>query len=328
MLSSNVKPLWEVALAESADSGYVSPYDPVDEEVVADWLARIDVSEGSKRIYRLGFRKFCEFVRATGLDFDKVEQLNVTDFKYYLILECELSPATVRSYLASVRSFYAYAEQHGNLKNVARGVKGAQERRGFKRDALTVSQVHEVLREIDRSDEAGLRDYAMLNLMARLGLRDIEVVRADVGDITRKSGVDVLRVHGKGRSGKDEFMVLTPAALRPIKEYLVERGNPAPGEPLFTSLSNRSAGARLTTRSVSRIAKNALENAGIIGPQYTAHSLRHTALTLALLGGATDREAQQMARHADVSTTALYSHDLDRLRNAAEWRVAKMLGDE
>ncbi len=315
-------------MTENPNSAHVNPYDPVDEEVVADWLAHLDISESSKRIYRLGFKTFCEFVRATGADFDTLEQLNVTDFKHHLILERELSPATVRSYLASVRAFYNYAEQHGGRKNVARGVKGSKERGGFKRESLTVAQVHQVLGAIDRSDEAGLRDYAMINLMVHLGLRDIEVSRANVGDITTKHGVDVLMVHGKGRSSKDDYMVLAPSPLRHIRLYLATRGDLEPEDPLFSSLSPRTEGARLATRSVSFIVKTALERAGILGPQYTAHSLRHTAVTLSLLGGATDREAQQMARHADVSTTALYSHDLDRLRNAAEWRVAQMLGDE
>lgn len=311
-----------------ADTTYVNPFDPVDEEVVSDWLAHLDISESSKRIYRLGFKTFCEFVRATGADFDSLEQLNVTDFKHHLILDRDLSPATARSYLASVRAFYNYAEQHGGRKNVARGVKGSKERSGFKRKALTVAQVHQVLKAIDRSTETGLRDYAMINLMVRCGLRDIEVSRANVGDITQRNGVDVLMVHGKGRSEKDDYGVLTPSTLKHIKLYHAKRGDLKPEDPLFASLSHRTEGARLATRSISEIVKTAFERAGIFGKEYTAHSLRHTNVTLALLGGATDREAQQMARHADVSTTALYSQDLDRLRNAAEWKVDAMLGDD
>ncbi|MBP3590341.1 MAG: tyrosine-type recombinase/integrase [Muribaculaceae bacterium] len=305
-----------------------NPYHPIDEEIIANWLAHLDASEHTKDLYRLGFRTFCEFVRATGADFDSLEQLVVIDFKYYLKLERALSPSTVNAYLAGVRSFYSYAEQHSDLKNIARGVKGVKKDRGFRRNSLTSEQVHAVLKAIDRSDEAGLRDYAMINLMAHLGLRDIEVSRANVGDITQKHGVDVLMVHGKGRASKDDYMVLTPSPIKHVRLYLAERGELKASDPLFASVANRNPGARLTTRSVSRIVKAALERAGIFGKEYTAHSLRHTTVTLALQGGATDREAQQMARHADVSTTALYSHDLDRLRNAAEWRVAKMLGDE
>ena len=305
-----------------------NPYHPIDEEVVASWLANLDASERTKGLYRLGFRTFCEFVRAAGADFDSLEQLVIIDFKYYLKLERALSPSTVNAYLAGVRSFYSYAEQHGDLKNIARGVKGDKNNRGFKRNSLTADEVKKVLKAIDCSDEAGLRDYAMINLMAHCGLRDIEISRANVGDITRKNGVDVIMVHGKGRTGKDDYQVLTPSPLKHIRLYLAERGELKASDPLFASVANRNPGARLTTRSVSRIVKAALERAGIFGKEYTAHSLRHTTVTLALQGGATDREAQQMARHADVSTTALYSHDLDRLRSAAEWKVAAMLGDD
>lgn len=306
----------------------VNPFHPIDEEVVSSWLSRLDVSERTKDLYRLGFRTFCEFVCATGADFDNLEQLAVIDFKYHLKLERSLTPATVNAYLAGVRSFYAYAEQYGDLKNIARGVRGDKEKRGFKKNALTVEEVHDVLNEIDRSTEAGLRDYALINLMVRCGLRDVEVVRANVGDITKKGKTPVLMLHGKGRTGKDDYVVLTPSAHKHIELYLAERGELSKDDPLFASVANRNPGARLTTRSVSRIVKTAFGRAGIVDEKYTAHSLRHTAITLALLGGATDREAQQMARHADVSTTALYSHDLDRLKSAAEWKVDSMLGDE
>ena len=302
-----------------------NPYAPVDEEVVGDWLAMQDVSEKTKSAYRVGFKTFCAFVRESGLDFDCLNQLNIIDFKLYLQLERGLSPSTVNTYLAGVKSFYHYAEQMGDLKDAARNVKGVAQKRGFKREALSVSQVHRMLSMINTDDEAGLRNYAILNLMVRCGLRDIEVVRANVGDIQEKAGVNVLMVHGKARSGKDEYMVLTPEALKPIREYLAVRPNVEPKDPLFTSLSHNNEGGRLTTRAVSQIAKKAMERADIVGKQYSAHSLRHTAVTLAFLGGATEREAQQMARHANISTTMIYSHDLDRIKSAAEWKVSRAL---
>lgn len=308
-----------------SESSCKNPYDPVAEDVIADWLMRLDVSGATKEVYKRGFRAFCAFVRDAGLDFDELTQLNILDFKDYLNLERELAPNTVSTYLLGVRSFFSYAEQYGDMKNAARGVKGVRQKRAFKKEALTASQVRRMLDVLDRSTEAGLRDYAMLNLMVRCGLRDIEVVRADVRDITEKAGCNVLMVHGKGRSSKDDFVVLTDEAHGPIEEYLEKRGNPASNQPLFASIAHRNGGSRLTTRSVSRIAKTAMERAGIIGPQYTAHSLRHTAVTLALLGGATEREAQQMARHASLDTTMLYSHDLNRVLRAAERKIGNVL---
>lgn len=170
-----------------------------------------------------------------------------------------------------------------------------------------------------------MRDFAILNLMLRTGLRDIEIVRANCKDIQTKAGVDVLYVQGKGRASKDSFVVLTPKALSPITTYLEKRGNVNELDPLFASVSSRNAGERLTVRSIFRIAKSALRAIGIDDERYTAHSLRHTAITFSLLGGATERDAQQMARHANITTTMLYSHDIDRIKRAAEREIGNVL---
>lgn len=77
----------------------------------------------------------------------------------------------------------------------------------------------------------------------------------------------------------------------------------------------------MTTRSVSRIVKDALRDEGISSARLTAHSLRHTAVTFALLGGASVQQAQAMARHASISTTMIYAHNLDRMAAGAEHSV-------
>lgn len=81
----------------------------------------------------------------------------------------------------------------------------------------------------------------------------------------------------------------------------------------------------MTTRSISRIAKDTLRQAGYDSPRLTAHSMRHTAVTLALLGGATPQEAQAMARHSSITTTMIYAHNLDRISHSAELKVEAVL---
>ena len=301
-----------------------NPYAPVDEEIIGKWMASLDLASGTKETYLSGFRAFCWFVRSTSLDFDKLTRDDVKSFKEYLVDEKKLKPATVSSYLASVRSFYAYSEDNG-IENIAHRVKGVTDSRSFKKEPLTPDQARRLLASIDRSTEKGMRDFAILNLMLRTGLRDIEIVRANCKDIQTKAGVDVLYVQGKGRASKDSFVVLTPKALSPITTYLEKRGNVNELDPLFASVSSRNAGERLTVRSISRIAKSALRAIGIDDERYTAHSLRHTAITFSLLGGATERDAQQMARHANITTTMLYSHDIDRIKHAAEREIDNVL---
>ena len=301
-----------------------NPYAPVDEEIIGKWMASLDLASGTKETYLSGFKAFCWFVRSTSLDFDELTRDDIKSFKEYLVDEKKLKPATVSSYLASVRSFYAYSEDNG-IENIAHRVKGVTDSRSFKKESLTHDQARRLLASIDRSTEKGLRDFAILNLMLRTGLRDIEIVRANCRDIQTKAGVDVLYVQGKGRASKDNFVVLTPKALSPIAAYLEKRGKVDKLDPLFASVSSRNAGERLTVRSVSRIAKSALRAIGIDDERYTAHSLRHTAITFSLLGGATERDAQQMARHANITTTMLYSHDIDRIKHAAEREIDNVL---
>lgn len=301
-----------------------NPYAPVDEEIIGKWMASLDLASGTKETYLSGFKAFCWFVRSTSLDFDELTRDDVKSFKEYLVNEKKLKPATVSSYLASVRSFYAYSEDNG-IENIAHRVKGVTDSRSFKKEPLTPDQARRLLASIDRGTEKGMRDFAILNLMLRTGLRDIEIVRANCKDIQTKAGVDVLYVQGKGRASKDSFVVLTPKALSPIATYLEKRGNVNERDPLFASVSSRNAGERLTVRSISRIAKSALRAIGIDDERYTAHSLRHTAITFSLLGGATERDAQQMARHANITTTMLYSHDIDRIKRAAEREIGNVL---
>ena len=301
-----------------------NPYAPVDEEIIGRWMASLDLASSTKETYLSGFKAFCWFVRSTSLDFDELTRDDVKSFKEYLVNEKKLKPATVSSYLASVRSFYAYSEDNG-IENIAHRVKGVTDSRSFKKEPLTPDQAQRLLASIDRGTEKGMRDFAILNLMLRTGLRDIEIVRANCKDIQTKAGVDVLYVQGKGRASKDSFVVLTPKALSPITTYLEKRGNVNELDPLFASVSSRNAGERLTVRSISRIAKSALRAIGIDDERYTAHSLRHTAITFSLLGGATERDAQQMARHANITTTMLYSHDIDRIKHAAEREIDNVL---
>jgi integrase/recombinase XerC/integrase/recombinase XerD len=162
-------------------------------------------------------------------------------------------------------------------------------------------------------------------LLVRTGLRTIEAERANIEDVRQEGGEALLYIQGKGRDSKDAFVLLTEATLKPIREYVRARGKTAPTDPLFTSHSDRNNGERLTTRSISRIAKGALREAGIDSDRLTAHSLRHTAVTLSLLGGASIQEAQSMARHKNINTTLIYAHNIDRISKAPERKIDALL---
>jgi integrase/recombinase XerC/integrase/recombinase XerD len=232
-----------------------------------------------------------------------------------------LSANSLSTYLVVVRKFFEWLEGMKLYPNVAKGVKGGKSARGFRKDCLTRDQAVELLAGIDRSTLLGKHDFALLNLLIRTGLRTIEVVRADVGDIRQEGGEARLLVQGKGRDSKDDFVLLTQAVLKPLRLYLQAQRPVGELTPLFASLSDRNIGCRLTTRTIRRIVKDRLRSIGLDSNRLTAHSLRHTAVTFALRGGASIQDAQAMARHASINTTMVYSHNVDRFEKAGERKV-------
>jgi len=295
------------------------------EDLLGLFLGSLDVSQATKETYHRTIRQFLNWLQNTGkvslLQRHELEPEDILHYKETLLAEGK-SAYSVSSYLTSVRRFFSWLEAKGLHKNVAREVKGAKKPKGFRKDTLTPAQLRASLASIDKSSLEGLRDYAMFNLMARTALRTVEVSRATLGDLRQQGGQAVLWVQGKGRSAADEFVLITEETLTPIQLWLARRrsafGPLQDDEPLFCSLSNNHMGGQLTTRAISGVVKEALRRVGLDSKRLTAHSLRHTAITLARRGGASLESVQQMARHSKIETTQQYQHYIDRLEGAAE----------
>ena len=165
-----------------------------------------------------------------------------------------------------------------------------------------------------------------MSLMVTTGLRTIEIVRANIEDmrtisIDLETSFTALYIQGKGHKERTDYVKLSPKVEDAIKAYLTARGKAKEEEPLFSSLSNRDSNERMTTRSISRIVKDHLLQAGLDSDRLTAHSLRHTAGTLNLLAGGSLEETKQLLRHTNINTTLIYSHALERARNTSENRI-------
>ena len=292
------------------------------DNLIDRFLLSQDIKPTSKYAYRRNLRPFLVWLTQEGIHSPTREDILV--YKNHLEAKGHAS-FTLSNYLVAVRRFFEWLEGIKLYPNVAKGIKGTKRPRGFKKDPLTVSQVKELLSQIDRSTLLGKRDFALVNLLVRTGLRTIEAIRADVGDIRQEGGEAALWIHGKGRDMKDEFVLATQETLKPIMEYLAERGEVKESDPLFASLSDMNLGERPTTRSISRIVKSYLRKIGLNSERLTAHSLRHTAITLALKGGATIQEAQALGRHANINTTLIYAHNIDRVAQAPERKIDAVL---
>lgn len=291
----------------------------VTEELYNRFIAYLDAKPKTVQTYTRALRQFFMWMGYNG-----VSQPTFEDIKAYRDeLAATHKPTTVQAYIFTVRRFFEWTESAGLYPNVAGKIKGAKLNREPKKDYLTSEQAKAVLNGMERDTVQGKRNYAIVALMLTGGLRDIEVSRANVEDMRTAGNNTVLYIQGKGRDEKAEYVIVPAQAERAIREYLKARGSAEPTEPLFTSMSNNSKGQGMTTRSISGVCKAAMVQAGYDSDRLTAHSLRHTAVTLALIAnGGNIQEAQQFARHANISTTQIYAHNLERANNQCSRLVA------
>ncbi len=298
-----------------------------------------DVRESSRQLYKRTLKQFFKWVMEQGLDLNLLQIADINRYKDSL-QERGLSKLSIGSYIVAVRRFYEWAESKKWYANIAKGVKTPRKKEAYRKQHLTEEKSSELLKffKQDRkrskskkakkpiSSEAVSRDFAIVNLMLRTGLRTIEVVRADIADITYKRDRRVLKVWGKGRTDKEEdFVVLTDKTFAPIQDYIQKyRKNAKAGEPLFTSLSSQNKGKRLTTRTISGICKEGLKKVGLDGKEYTAHSYRHTTAVAILKAGGSINEVQAVLRHSSVDTSRIYTKSIEeemRLQHPSELRL-------
>lgn len=298
----------------------------LDYSVIIDrFLEAHDIKPKSKETYRRALRQFFAYLQDNGIT--KPTRETLIAYKAHLI-DKKLSAYTVSAYIIATRKLFQWTESEHLYANIASQIKGQKKPKGFKKDALSVKQARKLLTDMETDTISGARDYALVNLLVRTGLRTIEAVRANVEDIRQQGEQAVLYIQGKGRDSKDDIVILTEETLEPIRAYISMRGQGVKdSSPLFISHSDRNYGERLTTRSISRIVKDRLQASGLDDRRLTAHSLRHTAVTFSLIGGASIQEAQTLARHSDINTTLIYAHNLERIAKAPELKIDALIGD-
>jgi len=173
--------------------------------------------------------------------------------------------------------------------------------------SLRAEQVAQLLASCDGSTPVGRRDYAILTVLVRLGLRAGEVAALRLDDIDWRRGE--ITVRGKGN--RHERLPLPTDVGQAIVSY-VSADHPAPaGREVFARV--RAPHGPLTRLAVTQVVAGAARRAGF-EPIY-AHRLRHTAATGMLRAGGSLAEIGQVLRHRHVLTTAIYAKtDVEALR--------------
>lgn len=293
----------------------------INAELFTRWTSYLDASPRTVETYTKNIRRFLAYMQENGISQPTRE--DVISYRDYL--KQEHKPTTVQGYLAAVKLFFGWTAQEGIYPNVAEHIKGAKLDTEHKKDYMTSKQVAKLLEAVDTTTLKGKRDFAMLFLMVTTGLREISIVRANIEDV-RPAGDDLaLYYQGKGHEEKAEYVKITEEVEEAIRDYLTARGEKDTKAPLFGSIAHRNNGERMTTRSVSRVAKESLVAVGMDSDRLTGHSFRHTAATLNILNGASVKETQQMLGHRNINTTMIYSHAMQRAKNNSEARITNAI---
>lgn len=292
------------------------------EDLFKQFIVFIDATPNTIRTYRGSLKQWFLYLRQNQIGHPDSE--TVRQYRQEL-QNSGKKPTTVKNYIIAVKRFFEWTEEAGFYPNIAKYIKSGHLSKNFKKDYLTSSQAKKILDEIDRSTLKGKRDYAMLVTMLTMGLRTIEITRANIEDIRTKGDATVLYVQGKGHEEKDDLIRMPYHVETAIRDYLSVRNIANPSAPLFVSTSNHNHNGRMTTRSIRRIVKTAFISAGFNSPRLTAHSTRHTAATLSLLNGATLQQTQELLRHKNISTTEIYAHNIDATTNPAATDVEKAI---
>jgi site-specific recombinase XerD len=244
----------------------------------------------------------------------EVESLSGTDIVAFLLAESErLSVGSVKGRVGELRSLLRFLYLQGltprPLGAAVPPVAGWRDTGVPK--AIPGGDVQRLLDSCDRGDPIGIRDYAILMLVARLGLRSAEVARLELGDIDWRAGQITLR----GKANQQDGMPLPFEVGEALAAYLSQARPAAPPRQVF--LAAKAPIRAIPPGLVSDVTHRACDRAGL--PRIGAHRLRHTLATQMLRQGATITEVSQVLRHRDLATTAIYAKvDFATLRTVAQ----------
>ena len=271
------------------------------------------LTPGTTRCYLDAIRPFMSS-RLRGEELDLAE-LTAADVTGFVVAACSGRPqGTAKLIVTTLRSLLTWLHIEGvtgqPLAGAVPAVAGWR-LTGLPR-ALEPGQLRRLLASCDRRCRVGRRDYAILLLLSRLGLRAGEVATLGLDDLDWRAGELVIR----GKGNRSERLPMPADVGVAIIAYL-RRGRPAPALDRSVFVRAKAPHRALTTAGVSMVVHDGAQRAGL-GTMH-AHRLRHTAATAMLRAGTPLTEVGLVLRQRRALTTAIYAKvDRDALRVLAQ----------
>ena len=285
-------------------------------ELMTDYIEHLEVEGGrsakTAENYHLYLDRFVEFtgdIEVTKITQELVRKYRLWLNRYKNATDDELATITQSYHLIALRGFLNYLSSRDIASLSPEKIilpKVSRKQVTF----LHYDEVERLLNQIPLSDETGLRDRAIIELLFSSGLRVSELVNLNRDHINTKRREFMVR--GKGQ--KDRPVFIGESAAARITDYLDTRTDSLP--PLFINYSrnaietNSGDYRRLTSRSIQRILNKYARLAGIT-KHVSPHTLRHSYATDLLMNGADLRSVQSMLGHSNISTTQVYTHVTD-----------------
>ncbi len=232
-----------------------------------------------------------------------VEELRA--YRQYLSGERHYQAATINLHLAALRGLLRCHGRNLRLKGVKLVAPAVE--------ALDARALGRLLAAVDGPDWQDKRNVALLNVLARAGLRISEALSLNIGDVQLgdRGGVVLIR---QGKGGKERSVALPKEARAALRAYLAVRPQAPESKLLFLSRSWQALGAR----DVQRLLAAAAQRAGLT-QKITPHTLRHTYATRFLQAGGDIATLAQLLGHSSVATTTRYLHpDAGRVQEMVE----------
>jgi len=279
---------------------------PKKRDYVREYLAYLQVEKGlaknSVESYERDLSKLRVWAEKNGFDLLKLTR---NDLREWLIdlAGANLSENSKRRTVSALRGFYKFLQFDGHIaKNPAEDLVAPQ--KGFYLPKfLNRTEIENLLLVPDVSQETGLRDRAILELMYACGLRVSEAADLKFGDVDIDSGI----LTCKGKGGKTRKVPIGKSAVEWLKGYLILRRKKENIE--ISSIFVNSAGKPINRQTIFLFIKEYAAKIGL--EDVSPHTLRHSFATHLVQNSADIRSVQQMLGHADISTTQIYTHITD-----------------
>lgn len=277
-------------------------------------------------------RDILDFFQVNQIEDIRLEQIidvNMFDVEHYLLdLKGKgCASATINRKVSSLSSLYKWLLKYqdnrtgtallhynpfGNLKEEKPKVNNKET------EFLTQEECVRLFKIFDTNNLIDLRNKTILLLALTTALRKSEMINIKIKDISKYGEYDVIHVIRKG--SKKDMVKIQPELKQLIEEYIerTDRDMTRDSESyLFIGHSrNKRNSEKLDPSSLNYMLKSICKKAGIT-KHLKVHSTRHTAITLAITGGASIEKVRDFAAHQNIATTNRYVHSIDKLKENA-----------